>query len=692
MHVRAIALSRFTCHRALRVDLPRRGILLVTGPNGAGKTSILEAVAWAAFGESIRGAEPWPDEKGDTSAVVDLDAGGEPLRVHRTAAVTVRAGKATAKGTVTWRPAPAGAPADHQGEPEGDTGPVVTRVAAPVADPAFASFDTPAQHPHPRPRGTPPPRGEPDAVPVYENATKAEGALAERVGPFDRWCRTHVFLARDAARFAAATDGERKRALEAILGLGAFDAALKQCRAEAREVSARLASTDGALAAWRDAHARASTRAAAPVPEAPTPEALDDLRARLDDAVRAVQVASDDTAAAERCYGVALGERAAAAATASQLAATLRALTSPPAPAPVVPPPPGPTPDAAPHLPRPAAAPAPVPVAAVAAPPACPTCKRPWTPLHAPTVAPAPAPPPPGPTLNAAAPEGPAPGHHPQPAAVTALTPTSVLPPAPDLAPIRAALAAAEDAARGAGTAVANAEAALAAYRAAHSQAAARPIPLAAELAAGHRAVALRGAALAAREAAAQEAAELAARIAAAEADTAGLRAEAAALAAADTALGLGGIRARILSHALPFLGHRATTWLSRLGRPEWRVSFASTRKTGVRGAQGEEAITLTLDGPPKPQYGALSGGEGKRVDLALLLALGELATAVHGAPTGTLWFDEVLDAPLDAEGAAVAAEALRALARDRAVVVIAHSPDVVRTLRPVAHLDLGCA
>lgn len=686
MHVRAIAISRFTCHRALRVDLPRRGILLITGPNGAGKTSILEAVAWAAFGESIRGAEPWPDEKGDTSAVVDLDTGGEPLRVHRTATVAVRAGKATAKGAVTWRPVPPGEampttlPADHQGEPEADTAPVVTRVAAPVADPAFASFDTPAQHPHPRPRGAAARRGEPEAAPeapIYENATKAEGALAERVGPFDRWCRTHVFLARDAARFAAATDGERKRALEAILGLGAFDAALKQCRVEAREVASRLASTDGALAAWRDAYTRASMRAAAPVPEAPTPEALDDLRGRLDAAVQAVRVAADDTAAAERSHGVALGERAAAATTAAQLAATLRSLTAPPPP---------------PLTPRPAhthAAQPPVPVApVVAAPPACPTCKRPWVPLHAPTTAPAMAPPPPGPTPNAAAPEGPATGHHPQPAP----TPGPTLVAAPDLAPLHAALSDAEDAARAAGEAVTITGATLTAARATHSHAAALPVAIATELATGERAVALRGAALAALAAAAREAEELACRITNAEADTADLRAEAAALAAADTALGLGGIRARILSHALPFLGHRATTWLSRLGRPEWRVSFASTRKTGVRGAQGEEAITMTLDGPPKPQYAALSGGEGKRVDLALLLALGELATAVHGAPTGTLWFDEVLDAPLDAEGAAVAAEALRALARDRAVVVIAHSPDVVRTLRPVAHLDLGGA
>jgi exonuclease SbcC len=69
----------------------------------------------------------------------------------------------------------------------------------------------------------------------YATATKAQTDLESLVGTFDVWRRTHVFSSADAAHFSMATDAERKRLLEAVLGLAVFDSALARCRAKARE-------------------------------------------------------------------------------------------------------------------------------------------------------------------------------------------------------------------------------------------------------------------------------------------------------------------------------------------------------------------------------------------------------------------------------------------------------------------------
>lgn len=63
--------------------------------------------------------------------------------------------------------------------------------------------------------------------PIYETPTKQKEALLRVTGPMDTWCRTHVFTSLDAAIFSTATDGERKRLLEKLIGLHVFDAAYK---------------------------------------------------------------------------------------------------------------------------------------------------------------------------------------------------------------------------------------------------------------------------------------------------------------------------------------------------------------------------------------------------------------------------------------------------------------------------------
>ena len=54
VQVRALELTDFRCYEHVSATLPD-GVSVVIGSNGEGKTTLLEAVAWAALGQSFRG-------------------------------------------------------------------------------------------------------------------------------------------------------------------------------------------------------------------------------------------------------------------------------------------------------------------------------------------------------------------------------------------------------------------------------------------------------------------------------------------------------------------------------------------------------------------------------------------------------------------------------------------------------------
>lgn len=70
----------------------------------------------------------------------------------------------------------------------------------------------------------------------YATMTKAQEDLESVVGPFALWRKTSVYSSADAAQFSTASDAERKRLLETLLGLDVFDAALAACRSDLRSV------------------------------------------------------------------------------------------------------------------------------------------------------------------------------------------------------------------------------------------------------------------------------------------------------------------------------------------------------------------------------------------------------------------------------------------------------------------------
>ncbi len=101
------------------------------------------------------------------------------------------------------------------------------------------------------------------------------------------------------------------------------------------------------------------------------------------------------------------------------------------------------------------------------------------------------------------------------------------------------------------------------------------------------------------------------------------------------------------------------------------------------------DSISLEVHGLGRGSYKSTSGGERRRVDVALLLALGEVAAAARGGVPGTLFFDEVFDC-LDDAGIEAIGDVLAELAKARCVVVITHSKPLIQRLRASASLHIA--
>lgn len=162
--------------------------------------------------------------------------------------------------------------------------------------------------------------------------------------------------------------------------------------------------------------------------------------------------------------------------------------------------------------------------------------------------------------------------------------------------------------------------------------------------------------------------------------------AEVAELTEVEKVLGLKGFRAHTLGQSLSGIDAVANAWLARLRQGvQIKLSpYAELAKGGTK-----DAIGLSVIGRGRGSYKSTSGGERRRIDVALLLGLAEVAAAARGAQTGTLFFDEVFDC-LDEQGIEAVSEILTELSQTRCVVVITHSKDLMARMRAARKLHIA--
>lgn len=153
-------------------------------------------------------------------------------------------------------------------------------------------------------------------------------------------------------------------------------------------------------------------------------------------------------------------------------------------------------------------------------------------------------------------------------------------------------------------------------------------------------------------------------------------------LKATEQVLGVRGVRAHIMGRALSGLEQAANAWLSRIC-DNMRLELKSYSEKKMGGIS--DMISLEVHGAGNGHgYRAASGGQRRRIDVALLLALSDVAHAAHGTSRGTIWVDECFDA-LDESGVERVVSVFSDLAKDRPVVVISHNPQLKQSLTPAA-------
>jgi DNA repair exonuclease SbcCD ATPase subunit len=157
-------------------------------------------------------------------------------------------------------------------------------------------------------------------------------------------------------------------------------------------------------------------------------------------------------------------------------------------------------------------------------------------------------------------------------------------------------------------------------------------------------------------------------------------------LIAAEKVLGLKGVRAQVLANGLEGLDAVAATWMKRIAGDGFSVRLQAFTNTKTAGTNAK--FSLVVEGAGGGSYKGASSGQRRRIDVALLFALSEMAAAARGETPGTLFVDEVFDA-LDDEGLAAVSNAIQDIAEERCVLVITHNKALVQALQPVRRWDL---
>jgi DNA repair exonuclease SbcCD ATPase subunit len=133
--------------------------------------------------------------------------------------------------------------------------------------------------------------------------------------------------------------------------------------------------------------------------------------------------------------------------------------------------------------------------------------------------------------------------------------------------------------------------------------------------------------------------------------------------------LGEDGVRKYVILKVLPILNRKVNFYLSMLGS-DYTITFDNELK--------EKLIARNKD---IRSYESFSGGEKKRIDLALLLALMDVSKERNSIDTNILVLDEILDTSLDTVGAESFLEHLKngfkVTCPDKCIYIISHKKEL---------------
>lgn len=129
------------------------------------------------------------------------------------------------------------------------------------------------------------------------------------------------------------------------------------------------------------------------------------------------------------------------------------------------------------------------------------------------------------------------------------------------------------------------------------------------------------------------------------------------------------GIKSLILDDITPFLNRRVNRYLSKLAAGQIEATF-STRSTLKSGGESERFSLTITNSDGGSQYSANSGGEKKRIDLAINLALQDLVASRSSKKIDIAIFDEVFDA-LDENGIDSVVSLLQELSKEKSTILV---------------------
>lgn len=132
------------------------------------------------------------------------------------------------------------------------------------------------------------------------------------------------------------------------------------------------------------------------------------------------------------------------------------------------------------------------------------------------------------------------------------------------------------------------------------------------------------------------------------------------------------GIRSLIYENLMPYVNERANHYSSIL--TDGAIDIEVTAQTKLKSGEAREKISVTaINQSGASVYEANSGGERKRIDLCILLALQDLMVSRTESGIGLSIYDELLD-ELDEEGIERVVELLKDRGRSQPVYLISHN------------------